>query len=155
MPGSVITFDPDTLQERLTELEHELSAPGFWDDQQHAAAVSAEHSRVAKRLERYEHLTREYEEAKELLELDGDLEGEIAHAAPADSTASSTGCREDALFSGEYDTGDAVVTIQSATGGTDAQDWAEMLLRMYQRWAERRGFDDEPRRGERQARRRA
>jgi peptide chain release factor 2 len=47
---------------------------------------------------------------------------------------------EDALFTGEYDSGDAVVTIQAGGGGTDAQDWAEMLLRMYQRWAERRGF---------------
>ena len=53
----MITFDPDTLQERLTELERELSAPGFWDDQQHAAAVSAEQSRVAKRLKRYERAT--------------------------------------------------------------------------------------------------
>jgi peptide chain release factor 2 len=135
----VITFDPDALAARLTELERELTAPGFWDDQQRAAAVSAEHARVAKRLERYEHLTREYQEAKELLELDGDLEGELrAQLEPIRSELDRL--REDALFSGEYDAGDAVVTIQSATGGTDAQDFTEMLLRMYERWAERRGF---------------
>jgi peptide chain release factor 2 len=135
----VITFDPDSLSARLSELEGELSAPGFWDDQQHAAAVSAEHARIARRLERYEHLTREYEEAKELLALDGELEDEIREQLrPIRQELERL--REDALFTGEYDGGDAVVTIQSASGGTDAQDFAEMLLRMYQRWAERRGF---------------
>jgi peptide chain release factor 2 len=138
----VITFDPDALSARLSELEGELNAPGFWNDQQRAAAVSSEHARVAKRLDRYEHLTREYEEAKELLALDGDLEDELrAQLAPI--RAELDRLREDALFSGEYDAGDAVVTIQSATGGTDAQDFAEMLLRMYLRWAERRGFQSE------------
>jgi peptide chain release factor 2 len=135
----VITFDPDALAARLSELERELSAPGFWDDQQRAAGASAEHARVAKRLERYEYLTREYEEAKELLELDGELEGELrTQLEPIRRELDRL--REDALFSGEYDAGDAVVTIQSATGGTDAQDFTEMLLRMYERWAERRGF---------------
>jgi peptide chain release factor 2 len=135
----VITFDPYALSARLSELERELNAPGFWDDQQRAAAVSAEHARVAKRLERYDHLTREYEEAKELLALDGELEDELrAQLTPI--RAELDRLREDALFSGEYDSGDAVVTIQAATGGTDAQDFADMLLRMYLRWAERRGF---------------
>ena len=138
----MITFDPDALSARLSELEGELNAPGFWNDQQRAASVSAEHARVAKRLERYEHLTREYEEAKELLALDGDLEDELrTQLAPI--RAELDRLREDALFSGDYDAGDAVVTIQAATGGTDAQDFAEMLLRMYQRWAERRGFGNE------------
>jgi peptide chain release factor 2 len=135
----VITFDPDALAARLSELERELSAPGFWDDQQHAAAVSSEHSRIAKRLERYEHLTREYEEAKELLALDGELEDEIVEQLrPIRQELNRL--REDALFTGQYDAGDAVVTLQAASGGTDAQDFTEMLLRMYQRWAERRGF---------------
>ena len=54
MPGSVITFDPDGLRKRVAELEEELGSPGFWDDQQRAAGVSAEHARLAKRLERYD-----------------------------------------------------------------------------------------------------
>src|SRR5215212_698748 len=137
--GSVITFDPDSLSARLSELEGQLSAPGFWDDQQRAAAVSAEHARVARRLERYQHLTREYEEAKELLALDGELEDEIREQVQPIRQELER-LREDALFTGEYDAGDAVVTIQAASGGTDAQDFAEILLRMYQRWAERRGF---------------
>jgi peptide chain release factor 2 len=138
----VITFDPASLRARLGELEEELARPGFWDDQQRAAAVSAEHARVSRRLERYERLVREYEDAKELLALDGDLEEELAgQLEPIRSELERL--QEDALFRGEYDAGDAVVTVQAGGGGTEAQDWAEMLLRMYLRWAERRGFETE------------
>jgi peptide chain release factor 2 len=138
----VITFDPEELRTRLDELEQEMGAPGFWDDQQHAAAISTEHSRLSKRLERYEHLLREYEEARELFELDGDLADEIAsHVEPIRRELDRV--REDALFNGEYDAGDAVVTIHAGTGGTDAQDWAEILVRMYLRWAQSRGFETE------------
>jgi peptide chain release factor 2 len=119
-----------------------MGAPGFWDDQRHAADGSAEHARLARRLERYESLTRDYEEARELYELDGDLAEELdAHLQPLERELDRL--REDALFTGEYDGGDAVVTIHSGTGGTDAQDWAEILLRMYLRWAEDRGLRTE------------
>src|SRR4029450_3640472 len=77
-PGSVITFDPEQLESRIAELEQELGAPGVWDDQRHAAEVSAEHARVTRRLERYRRLTQEYEDARELLAMDGDMEDEIA-----------------------------------------------------------------------------
>jgi peptide chain release factor 2 len=138
----VVTFDPDGLRARVAELENELGQPGFWDDQQHAAAVSAEHSRVSKRLERYDHLQREYDDAKELLALDESLADDVAQSiAPLRRELERV--QEDALFSGEYDGGDAVVTIQSDAGGTDAQDWAEILLRMYLRWAQERGFQTE------------
>jgi peptide chain release factor 2 len=138
----VITFDPDALKERVRALEQEMGAPGFWDDQHRAASVSTEHSRLSKRLERYERLTREYEDARDLLALDGELEDEIAEAiAPLRSELERL--QEEALFNGEHDSGDAVVTIHAGTGGTDAQDWAEMLLRMYLRWTERRGFATE------------
>jgi peptide chain release factor 2 len=138
----VVTFDPDGLRARVAELEQELGQPGFWDDQQHAAAVSAEHSRLSKRLERYDHLQREYDDAKELLALDESLADDVAQSiAPLRRELERV--QEDALFSGEYDGGDAVVTIQSDAGGTDAQDWAEILLRMYLRWAQERGFQTE------------
>src|SRR5947199_10233652 len=75
--GSVVTFDPDRLRERLAELEQELGQPGFWDDQQHAAAVSAEHARLARRLDRYDRLNREYSDAKELLSLDASLADDV------------------------------------------------------------------------------
>jgi peptide chain release factor 2 len=135
----VVTFDPGHLSERISEFERELSAPGFWDDQQRAAAVSAEHARLTRRLERYEKLRAEYEDAVELYAMDGDMESEIAESLRP-MRRELERLQEDALFTGEYDAGDAVVTIQSGGGGTDSQDWAEMLLRMYQRWAERRGF---------------
>ena len=142
MLGSVITFDPDSLKERAAALEQEMGAPGFWDDQQRAASVSAEQSRLTKRLDRYERLTREYEDARDLLALDGEMEDEIAESiAPLRKELERL--QEDALFSGEYDGGDGVVTIHAGTGGTDAQDWAEMMLRMYLRWTEQRGFTTE------------
>jgi peptide chain release factor 2 len=136
----VSTFDPDALERRVAELEAQLSAPGFWDDQQNAAKISAEHARLARRLEGYRKLQRDYQDAQELTAMDGgEMEDEIA-ASLAPLRAEMARLQEAALFNGEYDTGDAVVTLQSGTGGTDAQDWTEMLLRMYERWATNRGF---------------
>ncbi len=119
-----------------------MGEPGFWDDQQHAAAVSTEHSRVTKRLERYRRLSQEYEDAAELAAMDGEMAGEIARSL-APLRGELARLEEDALFNGEYDAGDAVVTIHAGTGGTDAQDWAEIMLRMYLRWAQQRGFETE------------
>jgi len=139
----VSTFDPATLETRLVALEEEMNAPGLWDDQARAAKVSAEHARVSRRLEGYRRLTREYEDARELAELDGgEMEADIA-ASLAPLRRELAELQEAALFDGEYDAGDAVVTLQSGTGGTDAQDWAEMMLRMYERWAANRGFEIE------------
>jgi peptide chain release factor 2 len=138
----VITFDPDRLKARLGELETAMSEPGFWDDQNRAAQISSEHARLTRRVERYERLQSEYDDARELAGMDGDMETEIAESI-APLRAELDRLQEDALFSGEYDGGDAVVTIQSDAGGTDAQDWAEILLRMYLRWAADRGFETE------------
>jgi peptide chain release factor 2 len=138
----VITFDPDALGARLAELEAAMGEAGFWDDQRRAADISSEHSRLTRRLERYEMLTRDYEEARELHDLDGDLAAELdAYLSPLEQELGRL--REDALFTGEYDSGDAVVTIHAGTGGTDAQDWTEILLRMYLRWAQQRGLKAE------------
>jgi peptide chain release factor 2 len=134
----VITFDPDGLARRRTELEEAMGAPGFWDDQAAATRISTEHSRVTRKLERYERLQHEYEDSRELLEL-GEDEHEIAQLV-TQLEKELQRLEEDALFTGEYDAGDALLEIHAGTGGTDAQDWAEMLLRMYQRWATDRGF---------------
>jgi peptide chain release factor 2 len=138
----VSTFDPVALTSRSAELEAAMGSPGFWDDQADAARVSQEHARVARKLERWERLEREIAEVRELFELEPGLEGELA-AQLAPVRADMERLQEEALFSGEYDAGDAVVSITAGTGGTDAQDWAEMLLRMYLRWADSRGFDTE------------
>jgi peptide chain release factor 2 len=138
----VITFDPDALTSRVAELESAMGEPGFWDDQSRAADISAEHARATRKLERYERLQQEFADAQELFQLDGDLAGELdEHLRPLEQELERL--REDALFTGEYDAGDAVVTILGGTGGTDAQDWAEILLRMYLRWAQRRGLKPE------------
>jgi peptide chain release factor 2 len=135
----VITFDPDGLKARADELESAMGEPGFWDDQARAAEISAEHARATRKLQTYDELTREFNDAKELLELDGSLQDEIAEQLQPIQRELDR-LRLDALFSGEYDARGALVTIHAGEGGTDAQDWAEMLVRMYLRWAERRGF---------------
>ena len=119
-----------------------MRAPDFWDDQSEAARVSTEHSRVSRRLERYEALRREIDDASELLSLEPGLEAEVAEqVVPVRDELARL--QEEALFNGEYDVGDAVVTIAAGTGGTDAQDWAEILLRMYLRWTADRGLRTE------------
>jgi peptide chain release factor 2 len=138
----VTTFDPDGLTRRRTDLEERMGAPGFWDDQAEAARVSTEHARVTRKLESYDTLRKEVDDAAELLELDSSLEAEVAEQiAPVRDELARL--QEEALFNGEYDAGDAVVTVTAGTGGTDAQDWAEMLLRMYLRWTADRGFQTE------------
>ena len=116
-----------------------MGEPGFWDDQERAADISTEHSRVQRKLDRYDALLREYEDARELYSMDGGMEAEITESiGPLKRELDRL--EEEALFSGEYDAGDAVVTLQSDVGGTDAQDFTEMLLRMYERWAQHRGY---------------
>jgi peptide chain release factor 2 len=137
----VITFDPDALARRRSELEEAMGAPGFWDDQATATRISTEQSRISRKLERYERLTGEYEDARGFLEL-GEDEAGVAELV-ASLEAELGRLEEDALFTGQYDTGDAVLEIHAGTGGTDAQDWAEMLLRMYLRWLADRGLEAE------------
>ena len=135
----MITFDPDQLTARQAELDSAMSEPGFWDDQARAQKISTERARVSERLETYERLQREFADARELYELEPAMADEIA-ASIAPLTKELERLEEAALFNGEYDPGDAVVTLQSGTGGTDAQDWTEMMLRMYERWAAERRF---------------
>jgi peptide chain release factor 2 len=122
-----------------------MGEPGFWDDQERAARVSAEHARVQRRLETFKGLESELDDLEALEELaaeDGSIAGELAdqRATFEDRLAQ---LEEERLFSGRYDSGDAVVGVHAGTGGTDSQDWAEMLLRMEIRFAEKRGFQVE------------
>ena len=89
----MITFDPDAVASRIAELEQELGQPGFWDDQSHAARVSTEHSRLTRRLERYERLQREYDDAAELLELEPGLVDEIETQLQPLRARARRGCR--------------------------------------------------------------
>ena len=122
-----------------------MGAPGFWDDQERAAKVSAEHSRTSRRLSVYRDLERDVNDLEPLAELaeeDPEIAAELEEQIRS-VTERLEQLEEQRLFSGRYDTGDALVTVNAGAGGTDAQDWAEMLLRMEMRWAERRGFDVE------------
>jgi peptide chain release factor 2 len=135
-------FDEDAEARRVAELEEAMGAPGFWDDQQAAAQVSAEHSRATRRLERWRALRSDVEDLEALAEMaeeDESVAEEVAGQMAAVEERLGE-LEEERLFSGRYDAGDALVTVNAGAGGTDAQDWAEMVLRMMMRWAERRGF---------------
>jgi peptide chain release factor 2 len=141
----VITFDPAQLEARKTELEQASLVQGFWDDQRKAARVSAELAAVQRRLETFDRLTAEAEELDSLLEMaEADPEWRVELDGTLRQLATEVErMQEAALFNGEFDAGPAVVGVHAGAGGTDSQDWAEMLLRMYLRWAERRGFKTE------------
>ena len=119
-----------------------MQAPGFWDDQERAATVSAEHARLGRRLETYRALAADLDDLEALEELAAE-DDSIADELASQRTGVEDRLRlleEARLFSGPYDAGDAVVTVNAGAGGTDSQDWAEMLLRMLMRWAEKRGM---------------
>jgi peptide chain release factor 2 len=122
-----------------------MGEPGFWDDQERAAGVSAEHSRASRKLSEFRALESDVVDLEPLAEL---AEEDPEIASELEEQISSVQGRldqleEERLFSGRYDGGDALVTVNAGAGGTDAQDWAEMVLRMEMRWAEKRGFDVE------------
>jgi peptide chain release factor 2 len=119
-----------------------MQRPGFWDDQAAAAEISAKHARAQRRLEGFNQLTRDVDDLDELAQLaadDEEMAGELAGQLPSVERRLAE-LEEERLFSGRFDAGPAVVTINAGAGGTDSQDWAEMLVRMYLRWAERRSF---------------
>jgi peptide chain release factor 2 len=134
----------DKLESRRAELEAEVAKPDLWDDQDNARSVTRELGRVTDDLGQLDGLRSTLDDARALLELT-DESADAALSAELVETVDELGTRLGALelqslFSGEYDEFDAVCEVHAGAGGTDAQDWTEMLLRMYQRWAERRGF---------------
>jgi peptide chain release factor 2 len=138
----VITFDPDALAARLSELDSAMESPGFWEDQRAAAKVAAERARTQKKIETFEQLQADSGELDFMLEQAAEdpawrdeLDGALARLGREIGML-----QEQALFTGEYDSGPAVVGVHAGAGGTDSQDWAQMLLRMYERWADGRGY---------------
>jgi peptide chain release factor 2 len=134
--------DADALAARAAELEQAMGEPGFWDDQESAAKVSAEHARVTRRLEGFRSLESDVDDLEGLVELAAEDESiaEELDGQLAEMEGRLEELELERLFSGHYDSGDALVTVNAGAGGTDAQDWAEMVLRMEMRWAESRGF---------------
>ena len=122
-----------------------MGEPGFWDDQEQAAKLGAEHARTSKRLALFRELERDVDDLEPLAELaeeDPDIARELEEQIRGVQVRLDE-LEEKRLFSGQYDSGDALVTVNAGAGGTDAQDWAEMVLRMEMRWAEKRGFQVE------------
>lgn len=137
----------DSLISRREELEKVVSDSNLWDDPDNARKVTSEYSLIGGDLDLIDGLTRELEDATVLYSLgreesDDSLETEIEQVVWNLSQAFDA-LELRLLFSGEHDAKDAVCEIHAGVGGTDAQDWAEMMLRMYLRWAERRGFSVE------------
>ncbi len=119
-----------------------MGAAGFWDNQERAAQVSAEHARATRKLGVFRELERDVDDLEplaELAEADAEMGAELEEQV-LDVQERLAALEEERLFSGRYDAGDALVTVNAGAGGTDAQDWAEMVLRMEMRWAEKRGF---------------
>jgi peptide chain release factor 2 len=138
----VITFDPGALAARLSELDTAMESPGFWEDQRAAAKVAAERARTQKKIETFEQLQADFGELDFMLEQAAE---DPAWRDELDAALDRLGreigmLQEQALFTGEYDSGPAVVGVHAGAGGTDSQDWAQMLLRMYERWADGRGY---------------
>ncbi len=122
-----------------------MGAPGFWDQQERAAALSAEHARTSRKLSNFRELEQDVEDLGPLAEL-AEEDPEIAREMEQQVAAVQSrldALEEERMFAGPYDAGDALVTVNAGAGGTDAQDWAEMVLRMEMRWAEKRGFQAE------------
>jgi peptide chain release factor 2 len=135
-------FDVEGLRGEAERLGEQMSRPGFWDDQERAREISARFSRVQDRIGLLEGLRGSLSDSGELLELaaeDGNLLPEVEEELRRVERVLEEQ-KVARLFTGEYDEGGAILTINSGAGGVDSQDWAEMLARMYRRWAERRGF---------------
>ena len=144
------------LRGRREQLEELAGAPDLWDNQAQARSITRELAEVSDELANYDQLAAQLDDAEALAELVGDLDSlqgangspeadllsELAELAQS-LTLSLERLELRSLLAGEYDERDAVCQIQAGEGGTDAQDWAEMLLRMYLRWAEQRGLQAE------------
>lgn len=141
--------DPEGLKRRIADLSDQAAAPDLWDDPDAAQKVTSALSHAQNELERVESLGSRLDDLEVLVEMALDAAEDDPERAStlADAEAELTSLQKDlgalevrTLLSGEYDSREAVVTIRSGAGGVDAADFAEMLLRMYLRWAERHGY---------------
>lgn len=137
-------FDVAGLTKRLDEINKTTEEPGFWEDRERAQKLLKEKKSVESKINEYEILSREFGDIGILIDLaqeeqDASMVPEIQKAYE-DYIKKYEGLRIKTLLSGEYDGSNAIISIHAGSGGTDAQDWAEMLLRMYTRWSESKGY---------------
>jgi len=139
-------FDLPRQRARLTDLERKMQQPGFWDDPEAARGVSREVAALRSRLDELARLDREVADLLELVELAagedqaalGDIEREVQMLGDTLDRVELT-----TLLGGEHDARNAILSVHAGAGGTESQDWVEMLLRMYLRWAETHGYRTE------------
>ncbi len=136
--------DPEALRARIAELSEQAAAPDLWDDQEAAQAVTSQLSHAQGELERVDGLARRIDDLVALVDLaQEEADDDVLAEAESELHAIEKSLAQlevRTLLSGEYDQREAVVTIRSGAGGIDAADFAEMLMRMYLRWAERKGY---------------
>ena len=139
-----ISLEIPAKEEKIAELEYKMGEPSFWDDAAAAQKLNQELAALKGGVDTYRDLMAKYEDAETLYEMgieesDPSMEADIR----AELTLIAEGLETlqlEVLLSGEYDANDAILTLHAGAGGTEAQDWTQMLLRMYGRWAERHGF---------------
>ena len=139
-----ISLEIPAKEEKIAELEYKMGEPSFWDDAAAAQKLNQELAALKGGVDTYRDLKAKYEDAETLYEMgieegDASMEGDIR----AELTLIAEGLETlqlEVLLSGAYDANNAILTLHAGAGGTEAQDWTQMLLRMYGRWAERHGF---------------
>ena len=140
-------FDLANKRDRVEELEHTMEEPGFWDDPNKSAAVVQDCKKLKSVIERYEKLCGDRDDILTLIDIaeeenDASLLPEVEESFQAFEDEYKS-LRIETLLSGEYDKCNAILTLHAGAGGTESCDWASMLCRMYQRWAEKKGFNVE------------
>ena len=139
-----ISLEIPAKEEKIAELEYKMSEPSFWDDAAAAQKLNQELAALKGGVDTYRDLMAKYEDAETLYEMgieesDPSMEEDIRAELNLIAEGLET-LQLEVLLSGEYDANDAILTLHAGAGGTEAQDWTQMLLRMYGRWAERHGF---------------
>ena len=139
-----VSLEVPAKEEKIAELEYKMGEPTFWDDAEEAQKINQELNDVKISVDKFKSLKAKFEDAQTLWEMameddDESLEEEIKDAL--DKVADGLeNLQLEVLLSGPYDANNAILTLHAGAGGTEAQDWTQMLLRMYGRWAERHGF---------------
>lgn len=142
MPNLGGFFDAPRKRDELEKLENEIAAPDFWNDSEKAQKVVQQRSRIEKALNLQESFETGVSDAEVLVEFAADDPASFAELETLITRLEKevAAAETQSLLAGETDPNNAICSIQAGAGGTDAQDWAQMLLRMYLRWAERKGF---------------
>ena len=139
-----VSLEVPAKEEKIAELEYKMGEPTFWDDAEEAQKINQELNDVKISVDKFKSLKAKFEDAQTLWEMameDGDESLEEEIKAALDKVADGLeNLQLEVLLSGPYDANNAILTLHAGAGGTEAQDWTQMLLRMYGRWAERHGF---------------